>query len=144
MSKKLMVLTLLMALGALFAIAPAPAPAQEVVKLLHGMDALLGRGFVFEGLAHTSYVVTYPKHAECVWHEPPAPIERTPDLDATSSMAQIWEWASQRLGDVDALDFSRELVKDLTCAITVRVRTAETFYQWNGSSSTNYQMYKDP
>ncbi|MCP4711672.1 MAG: ThiF family adenylyltransferase, partial [Planctomycetes bacterium] len=34
--------------------------AQEVVKLVHNMDVLMGRGFVFEGESHNSYRVNYP------------------------------------------------------------------------------------
>ncbi len=41
---------------------------QEVVKLLHGLPTLASRGFVFEGLNHTSYVVEYTENPRL--HEP--------------------------------------------------------------------------
>ena len=89
--------------------------AQEVVKQLHGMDALLGSGFVFEGLHHTSYTVTYQINPDCMWHEPPAPIDAMPDLDSDTPLRVIWERAAQRLGGVDALDLAREIVERLEC-----------------------------
>src|SRR6185295_7653431 len=42
---------------------------QEVIKLLHGLDALLGRGWVFDGAGWSSYVVSYRIHPDCPWHE---------------------------------------------------------------------------
>ena len=35
---------------------------QEAVKLIHGMPILAGRGFIFEGLNHTSYKVEYSEN----------------------------------------------------------------------------------
>src|SRR4029078_10356653 len=49
---------------------PAPAATasvvagvqcQEAVKLLHGLDVIAGRGFIFEGTWHQSYLVTYTR-----------------------------------------------------------------------------------
>jgi adenylyltransferase/sulfurtransferase len=88
---------------------------QEVVKRLHGLTALTGAGFVFEGLGHSSYQVSYPIAPDCPWHETPAPIEAVADFGQQTPLRQVWTWAEQRLGGVDALDFSRELVESLTC-----------------------------
>ncbi len=41
---------------------------QEAVKLLHGMPTLASKGYVFEGLHHTSYVVDYTENPECLSH----------------------------------------------------------------------------
>jgi molybdopterin/thiamine biosynthesis adenylyltransferase len=89
--------------------------AQEVVKLLHGMDAMLGRGFVFEGLNHTSYPVSYPVNPDCGWHETPAPIESAPDLSSSSKIQDVCNKARSLLGGLDALDFAREIVAKLEC-----------------------------
>jgi hypothetical protein len=59
--------------------------AQEVVKLLHGLPALLGRGFVFEGATHSSYGVTYPVNPECPWHEEVAPDNVKSPLNAKAA-----------------------------------------------------------
>src|SRR5215467_1082714 len=41
---------------------------QEAVKLLHGLPVLAGKGFVFEGLNHSSYRVEYTENPDCMSH----------------------------------------------------------------------------
>lgn len=89
--------------------------AQEVVKLLHGMDALLGKGFFYDGVQHDSYFLTYPIKSDCRWHELPAPIESLSDISSESPVQNLWDRAYQRLGGLDAIDLSRELVEELEC-----------------------------
>jgi molybdopterin/thiamine biosynthesis adenylyltransferase len=88
---------------------------QEAVKLLHGLEALLGRGFVFEGAGHTSYAVGYGIKPDCGWHEPPPPIEDAPGLGLQTPLRAVWELGGQRLGGVDTLELGRELVSNLAC-----------------------------
>jgi adenylyltransferase/sulfurtransferase len=82
---------------------------QEAIKHLHGLPSLLGRGFVFDGLRHTSYPVTYAKKADCPWHDAPAPIEEAPALGRASRLREVWELGVARLGPLDAIDFGREM-----------------------------------
>ena len=89
---------------------------QEVVKLLHGRNALLGRGFVFDGAEHSSYGVNYPVDPECPWHEPPALVETMPQFNSGTGLSAIWREASRRLGGLDAIDFAREIVERLECS----------------------------
>lgn len=49
--------------------------AQEAVKLLHGLESMEGKGFVFDGTWHQSYQVTYSQQEECGSHEVYAPVE---------------------------------------------------------------------
>jgi adenylyltransferase/sulfurtransferase len=96
--------------------------AQEVVKLLHGMPALLGRGFVFEGAMHSSYTVDYTINPDCAWHDGVAPIEA---IDATwnTPFEAIWKEAERALVTVDAIEFGREIVDELTCVFCNRRRS---------------------
>lgn len=89
---------------------------QEVVKLLHGRGALLGRGFIFDGGEHSSYGITYPIDPDCPWHEPPAKIETLPRFSSQTKLADIWREAAVQLGSVDALEFAREIVEHLVCS----------------------------
>lgn len=93
----------------------AALQVQEVVKLLHGRPALLGRGYVFEGAGHNSYAVNYPVSADCPWHETPAPVESAPDFGRDTPLQVIRDKAMARLGAVDAIDFAREIVERLEC-----------------------------
>ena len=78
------------------------------MKIIHGMDALLGRGFVFEGLAHNSYSSNYQINPDCPWHDPPAEIEDL-DLTSNSTIGELWREAEKRLGQVSAIDLAHEI-----------------------------------
>lgn len=89
---------------------------QEAVKLLHGIDTFLGKGFFFDGSGHSSYSISYPINGECPWHEPPCPVEERADMDSNTPVQAIWDLASERLGGLDAIDLGRELVDRLECS----------------------------
>lgn len=87
----------------------------EAVKHLHGLKALLGRGFVFDGAEHSSYTVNYPINPECSWHESPAEIEAIEQFNSHSLLQSLWDHAAQRLGGLDAIDLAREIVERVEC-----------------------------
>jgi molybdopterin/thiamine biosynthesis adenylyltransferase len=89
--------------------------AQEVVKALHGLEVLAGQGFVFEGAGHSSYRVNYRINPDCTWHSPPAPVACREDMGQETPLREVWAWASEQLGGLDALDLARELVEELAC-----------------------------
>lgn len=98
--------------------------AQEVVKRLHDLSTFNGSGYVFEGLAHNSYQVNYSINPDCPWHEAPAAIESRPEFSRATKLGEIWQFAAERLGGLDALDFAREIVATLhctTCDLKTRV-----------------------
>jgi len=91
--------------------------AQEVVKLLHNLPALLGKGVVFEGALHDSYQVSYPINPDCPWHDDAPSITkfRAGEGAGAPTLLEIWNAAEEMLGGVDALELSREIVEDLAC-----------------------------
>lgn len=89
--------------------------AQEVVKQLHGLQTLRGRGFVFEGLTHNSFTVSYPIAPDCPWHGEPPPIRDDEQFDRHTPMRLIWDRAARELGGVDAIDLSREVIDTVGC-----------------------------
>lgn len=89
--------------------------AQEVVKVLHGMDALLGRGFFFDGAAHQSYAMSYPVHPDCPWHEPAMEVLRLVECGADTPLRRIVAKATEHLGGFDGFEFSREVVEAMEC-----------------------------
>ena len=88
---------------------------QEVVKQLHGLETLRGRGFVFEGLSHNSFTVKYPIAPDCPWHGEPAPIREDIDFGRDTPMRAIWDRALRELGGLDAIDLSREIIDSVEC-----------------------------
>jgi adenylyltransferase/sulfurtransferase len=96
---------------------------QEVVKRLHGLRTLTGRGYLFEGLNHTSYGVEYPVNPHCPRHDPADEVRSIAGATWETPLRQVWEWAADQPGGLDALDLSREIVEALSCAACGRRTT---------------------
>ena len=88
---------------------------QEAVKLLHGLETLVGRGFVFEGLSHQSYVVSYTRKDDCPAHDPLAPVEVLDWRRGETTARQLWERARADLGPGAILEFQADLLRALEC-----------------------------
>jgi adenylyltransferase/sulfurtransferase len=89
---------------------------QEAVKLLHGLPVLAGRGFIFEGLNHTSYRVEYTENPDCMSHYTFSEIMRLPQTSAELTLTKLLARARQDLGSQDvALEFSRDVIHKLAC-----------------------------
>jgi molybdopterin/thiamine biosynthesis adenylyltransferase len=89
---------------------------QEAVKLLHGLPVLAGKGFIFEGLNHTSYKVEYTENVECMSHYTFAEIVRLNETSRDFTLAQLLTHARRELGSQDvALEFSRDVIHKLVC-----------------------------
>lgn len=95
--------------------------AQEVMKILHGLPALLGRGFVYEGAGHTSYNVTYRIDPDCMRHDPVTSVESI-DAGWDTPLSVVWNAAINKLGGCDALELGREIVETLSCVVCGDVR----------------------
>jgi molybdopterin/thiamine biosynthesis adenylyltransferase len=89
---------------------------QEAVKLIHGLPVLASSGFVFEGLNHSSYRVSYTENADCMSHhtwEAVAPVDRK---SSEMTLRELWDEAARRLGTRDiVLEFSRDIIHKLVC-----------------------------
>ena len=94
----------------------AGVQAQEAVKLLHGLPVLAGKGLVFEGLNHTSYVVEYTANADCMSHETYDNLVSWERKSSETTLHELFEFAQERLGAKDmVLEFSREVIHKLVC-----------------------------
>lgn len=89
--------------------------AQEVVKLVHHLDPLLGRGFVFEGATHNSYPVNYSIKPDCRHHEKPPLIKTAIEFNSDTPLQEICDYSRKYLGGCDAIEFEREIVQIFTC-----------------------------
>ena len=89
---------------------------QEVVKLLHGLPTLASRGFVFEGLNHTSYVVEYTENPNCMSHYTIPELVRLPEPSSEWTIDSLWRRAQLDLGTAEVtLEFSRDVIWRLVC-----------------------------
>jgi adenylyltransferase/sulfurtransferase len=89
---------------------------QEAVKWLHGLPVLAGKGFVFEGLNHTSYRVEYTENTSCMSHYTLDHVEHLPEPSTKITLRQLLDRARRQLGTEEVvLEFSRDIVHKLSC-----------------------------
>ncbi len=89
---------------------------QEALKLLHGLPVLAGKGYVFEGMNHTSYVVEYTPNDDCMSHEVYADIRSWPNPSANTTLDDLIAYAAQELQTNELLiEFSRDIIHKLKC-----------------------------
>jgi len=95
----------------------AGVQVQEAMKLIHELPTLAGRGFVFEGLNHTSYVVQYTVNPECMSHCTVEKILRVPQRSSELTLGALHERARADLATPQVtLEFSRDVIASLDCA----------------------------
>jgi molybdopterin/thiamine biosynthesis adenylyltransferase len=89
---------------------------QEAVKVLHGLPTLAGKGYVFEGLHHTSYVVEYTENPECMSHDTLETIIRLPQRSSEMTLDQMLQQGKRDLGAEEVVvEFSRDVIHRLMC-----------------------------
>ncbi|TWT87155.1 Sulfur carrier protein ThiS adenylyltransferase [Pseudobythopirellula maris] len=93
----------------------AGVQVQEAVKLLHGLPALSGQGFVFDGVSHQSYVVSYSQLEGCPSHEAIEEVVEIQESVAELTAGALLDRARQELGPTAVLEFNHELLESLSC-----------------------------
>jgi adenylyltransferase/sulfurtransferase len=88
---------------------------QEAVKLLHGLEVMAGKGFVFDGMHHQSYQVEYAQKADCHAHEPYDPITPLDGGVGTTTLGQLLERARADLGPAAVVEANQDLLGGLLC-----------------------------
>jgi adenylyltransferase/sulfurtransferase len=93
----------------------AGVEVQEAVKLAHGLPVLAGKGLVFEGLNHTSYVVEYTENPDCQSHYTLPLILQIDRHSDEITLHELWQHASTQIGGEVTLEFSRDVISRLVC-----------------------------
>ncbi len=91
---------------------------QEMLKLLHsdrGLPTLAGKGFVFNGLTHDSYVVEYQRKDDCMSHDTYENIVEKPWSVKSVTLRDILCDIRQDLGENAVIDFDREIATYAAC-----------------------------
>lgn len=89
---------------------------QEAVKVLHGLPTLASKGYVFEGLHHSSYVVEYTENPDCMSHDVLDKIVLLPQRSSEMTLERLMQRGRV---DLDAqevvVEFSRDIIHRLVC-----------------------------
>jgi adenylyltransferase/sulfurtransferase len=89
---------------------------QEAVKVLHGLPSLASRGYVFEGLHHTSYVVEYTENPDCMSHDRVGTIVHLPQRSHEITLDSLMQRGRADLAAQEVVvEFSRDIIHRLVC-----------------------------
>ncbi len=88
---------------------------QEAVKFLHGLEVIAGKGFVFDGTHHQSYLVRYTRKEDCPAHEADEPVEGLSGGAADTRVGDLLERVPLDLGRDAILETGRDLLGSLRC-----------------------------
>ena len=91
---------------------------QEMLKLLHSdrdLPTLAGKGFVFNGLTHDSYVVEYQKKPDCMSHDTYETIVEKPWSVKTMTLQRLLDEVKSDLGENAVVDFDRDIATTASC-----------------------------
>jgi len=89
---------------------------QEAVKLIHGLPLLASKGYIFEGMNHSSYVVTYTPNNECMSHYTLPSVTHLPVSSAELTLEDLRKRAQRDLDSDDiVIEFSRDVVQKFVC-----------------------------
>ncbi|HEY0008467.1 MAG TPA: ThiF family adenylyltransferase, partial [Tepidisphaeraceae bacterium] len=93
----------------------AGVQVQEALKLLHGLDTLAGKAFVFAGDSADSYQITYQRKPDCLSHDT---LTRIIELNAgvdTLRPAALLKLAREHLDETAVIDLGRDVAESLLC-----------------------------
>ena len=88
---------------------------QEAIKFLHGLGTISGQGFIFDGTAHQSYLVTYTRKEDCPAHDANLPVEILSWQVGTTKAGDLLERVRSDLGSDAVIEFGRDLLASLHC-----------------------------
>lgn len=91
---------------------------QELLKLLHAdrkLPTLAGKGYVFNGLTHDSYVVEYQYKEACMSHDIYETILEKPWSVKSVSLKDVLTQIRRDLGEQAVLDFDRDIATVAKC-----------------------------
>src|SRR3954468_5211208 len=93
----------------------AGVQCQEAVKLLHGMETIAGKGWVFDGFGTEAYQVEFQRKPTCYSHDP---LDEVVPLDAgsdTITVGDLLGHARRLLGPGAELEIGRDVLEKLVC-----------------------------
>lgn len=93
----------------------AGVQCQEAVKLLHGLETIRGRGWVFNGLTADAYAVEFQRKAECYSHDTLDEVIALDEGASAITAGELLSRAKASLGADAELELAREVLEKLVC-----------------------------
>ena len=89
---------------------------QEAVKMIHGLPTLAGKGYIFEGMNHSSYLVDYTENADCMSHYVVPEIVHLTEHSQDLTLEKLRKRAQIDLGSTNVvIELSRDVIQKFVC-----------------------------
>lgn len=112
----------------------AGVQCQEAVKLLHGLDTIAGKGFVFDGMSVDSYLVEYQRKSDCYSHDVIDKIVSLNEQATTLTLARALDAVREQMGARATIELGRDVLHQLVCPACHR---EEVLFQSMGKVDAN-------
>jgi adenylyltransferase/sulfurtransferase len=93
----------------------AGVQCQEAVKLLHGMQTMAGRAWVFNGISGDTYQTEFQRKDDCYSHDTLDEIIALEEGVDSITPRTLLNLAQQKLGPKAKLELAREVLEKLVC-----------------------------
>ena len=112
---------------------------QEMLKLIHSdrnLPVLVGKGFVFNGLTHDSYVVQYQEKPDCMSHNVFENIKEMGWSVKSTSIRDVAEQVKKDLGEKALVELDREIATIASCECGENKRIMNPVHKLKGEMLT--------
>lgn len=94
----------------------AAIQCQEAIKLLHGLEIITGKGFIFEGLNFYQDLISYKRKTDCFSHESYLPIIEIEHAAGQLTLGQALQIVRKDLGENAVLELRQEVLTGFSCS----------------------------
>jgi adenylyltransferase/sulfurtransferase len=113
---------------------------QEAVKLIHGMETIGGRGWVFQGLSTDAYQTEYQRKATCYSHDTLDEIVSLDTSVETITARDLLEKARSLAAGPCEVELNRDILEKLVCP---RCKREEVLYESLGRVQADRALCPD-
>jgi len=93
----------------------AGVQCQEAVKLLHGMETIAGKGWVFQGISADSYITTFQRKPDCYSHDTLDEVIALDESADSLTARKLLHVAEMKLGEKVMIELARDVLEKLVC-----------------------------
>ncbi|MBF0409980.1 MAG: HesA/MoeB/ThiF family protein [Candidatus Riflebacteria bacterium] len=88
---------------------------QEALKIIHGIESLPGKGYVFNGRTFDNYVVEYKRKTDCYSHEFFSPVKTLPEKASELTLSAALKIVKNDLGEDAFIEIREDVLTGFFC-----------------------------
>lgn len=112
----------------------AGVQCQEAVKLLHGMETIAGKGYVYNGISADSYIIEYQRNDECYSHDTAEKIFPMQNRSDEVTVGELLNIVKAKMGNDTVLELGRDILESMHCP---QCKTTEHLYMSLGKAKNS-------